>query len=137
MSDIIEKIKQRIEARKCKITDDAFVPELIGMQYANNMNDWCLEIIGEELAKEPQECKWIPCSERLPEENGHYLVTYHHKSYGNYLPLFDDIYVRKMRFQNEKWMFPFNLDKEAREDEFQEVIAWQQLPSVWKGENNG
>src|SRR5574344_56654 len=92
------------------------------------------EIDSQPTVEVPQ---WIPCSERLPEENGHYLVTYHHKSYGNYLPLFDDIYVRKMRFQNEKWMFPFNLDKEAREDEFQEVIAWQQLPSVWKGENNG
>ena len=56
MSDVIEKIKKRIEARKWKITDDAFVPELIGMQYANNMNDWCLKIIDEELAKEPQEC---------------------------------------------------------------------------------
>ena len=56
MSDVIEKIKKRIEARKWKITDDAFVPELIGMQYANNMNDWCLEIIDKESAKEPQEC---------------------------------------------------------------------------------
>jgi hypothetical protein len=56
MSDVIERLKKRIEARKWKITDDAFVPELIGMQYANNMNDWCLEIIDEELAKEPQEC---------------------------------------------------------------------------------
>ena len=58
MSDVIERIKKRIEARKWKITDDAFIPELIGMQYANNMNDWCLEIIDEESAKEPQECNW-------------------------------------------------------------------------------
>jgi hypothetical protein len=57
MSDTIERIKRRIEARKWKITDDAFVPELIGMQYANNMNDWCLKIIDEELAKEPHEFK--------------------------------------------------------------------------------
>lgn len=56
MSDTIERIKKRIEARKWKITDDAFVLELIGMQYANNMNDWCLEIIDKESAKEPQEC---------------------------------------------------------------------------------
>ena len=58
MSDVIERLKKRIEVRKWKITDDTSIPELIGMQYANNMNDWCLEIIDEELAKEPQECKW-------------------------------------------------------------------------------
>ena len=86
------------------------------------------------IDSQPTVNQWIPCSERLPEENGHYLVTYHNKSYGNYLPLFDNVYVRKMRFQNNKWMFPFNLDKEAREDEFQEVIAWQPLPQPYKGE---
>ena len=32
---------------------------------------------------------WIPVSERLPEENGHYLVTYHEWSKGEYLPKFD------------------------------------------------
>ena len=53
------------------------------------------------IDNQPTVNEWIPCSERLPEENGHYLATYHHKSYGNYLPLFDDVYVRKMRFQNE------------------------------------
>lgn len=88
----------------------------------------CIEEV--ELATTVDE--WIPCSERLPEENGHYLVTYHCKSYGNYLPLFDDIYVRKMRFQNGKWMFPRNIDKEAQADEYQEVIAWQPLPQPYK-----
>ena len=75
---------------------------------------------------------WIPCSERMSEENGRYLVTYHHKSYGNYLPLFDDTYVRIMRFQNERWVFPINIDKEARSDEFKEVIAWQPLPKPYR-----
>jgi len=32
---------------------------------------------------------WIPVTERLPEENGHYLVTYHEWSKGEYLPKFD------------------------------------------------
>ena len=75
---------------------------------------------------------WVSCSKRLPEENGHYLVTYHCKSYGNYLPLFDDVYVMKMRFQNNEWMFPFNLDKEAEVDEFKEVIAWMNLPPIYE-----
>ena len=60
MSELIERIKKRIEARKWKITDDAFIPEIIGMQYANKMNDWCLEIIDKELAKQTHEEPNIP-----------------------------------------------------------------------------
>ena len=60
MSELIERIKKRIEARKWKITDDAFIPEIIGMKYANKMNDWCLEIIDKELAKQTHEEPNIP-----------------------------------------------------------------------------
>ena len=75
MIELIERIKQKIKARKWKITDDAFIPEIIGMQYANNMNDWCLEIIDEELAKQtheepniPLECVDGSCHIALSEE---------------------------------------------------------------------
>jgi hypothetical protein len=92
------------------------------------------KFINKQPTVEPNQ--WIPCSERLPEENSHYLVTYHHKSYGNYLPLFDDTYVRKMRFQNEKWMLPRILDEKAQADEFQEVIAWMPLPQAYTGKES-
>ena len=88
------------------------------------------DMIEDTPTVEPNQ--WIPCSERLPEENGHYLVTYHCKSYGNYLPLFDDTYVRRMRFQNGTWMYPRNIDKEAEVDEFKEVIAWMNLPPIYE-----
>lgn len=29
----------------------------------------------KSLPREPQECKWIPCSERLPKQNGVYQIT--------------------------------------------------------------
>ena len=125
MSDAIERIRRRIIETSAELIEATVTDTIIPL-------DEALAVIDEESAKEPQECKWVPCSKRLPEENGHYLVTYHCKSYGNYLPLFDDVYVRKMRFQNNKWMLPFNLDKEAREDEFQEVIAWMNLPPIYE-----
>lgn len=75
--------------------------------------------------------KWVLCSDRLPDENGHYLVTYHSMSYGNFLPLFDNTSVRKMRFRNGKWITPVNIDEEAEKDEFKEVTAWQPLPEPY------
>lgn len=75
MSDSIDRIKQRIEARKWKFTDDANVLEVVGMQYANNMNDWCLEIIDEESAKEPQCCEWVKFGRRERTGTEHYYRT--------------------------------------------------------------
>ena len=127
MSDVIERLKKRIEARKWKITDDAFVPELIGMQYANNMNDWCLEIIDEELAKEPQEQPtvntWIPCSERLPEDLNDknidcFLVT--------------DGFLIWMAYYNSEigWQFAECTNSRNKID-WTEIIAWMPLPEPY------
>ena len=55
MSDLTERIKKRIEARRWKFATDTRPYEGECMQWANRMNTWCLEIIDEEAAKEPQE----------------------------------------------------------------------------------
>ena len=36
--------------------------------------DWCLEGLNNMPSAQP-EPKWIPCSERLPDEYGDYLIT--------------------------------------------------------------
>ena len=75
---------------------------------------------------------WIPCSERLPEEGGYYLVTYHGWSNGDYLPKFDDTYVRRLHYQKSErftgWNHPRYCDDKAENDTNKEVIAWQPLP---------
>jgi hypothetical protein len=76
---------------------------------------------------------WIPCSERLPEEYGEYLVTY--KSDGK--QIFMDIieYEMSYEFDHEKnrfkgiWLFAD--DWQALDSE---VIAWMPLPEPYKGE---
>ena len=80
---------------------------------------------------------WITCSERLPEESGYYLVTYHDWSDGNFLPKYDDTYVRRLHYQISDhfvgWNYPKNVDDRAENDCHKEVIAWQPLPEPFKG----
>ena len=82
---------------------------------------------------------WIPCSERLPEESGYYLVTYHDWSDGNFLPKYDDTYVRRLHYQISDhfvgWNYPKNVDDRAENDCHKEVIAWQPLPEPFKERN--
>ena len=79
---------------------------------------------------------WIACSERLPEESGYYLVTYHDWSDGNFLPKYDDTYVRRLHYQISEhfvgWNYPKNVDDRAENDCHKEVIAWQPLPEPFK-----
>ena len=79
---------------------------------------------------------WIACSERLPEESGYYLVTYHDCSNGNFLPKYDDIYVRRLHYQISErftgWNYPRNVSNRVEHDCHKEVIAWQPLPEPFK-----
>ena len=88
-----------------------------------------------ELRKEYND-GWIPCSERLPEESGYYLVTYHDWSDGNFLPKYDNTYVRRLHYQISDhfvgWNYPKNVDDRAENDCHKEVIAWQPLPEPYK-----
>lgn len=67
---------------------------------------------------------WIPCSERLPEKNGMYLVT--QKRYSLDTRRMIEIETDYVQFSCGEWC-------RAR---FLEVIAWQPLPTPYqpKGE---
>ena len=60
--------------------------------------------------------EWIPCSERLPEKDGFYLVT---------VTDGEQIAVCKMPFVESEWRGNWFDD---------EVIAWMPLPSAYQGE---
>ena len=79
---------------------------------------------------------WTPASERLPENGGYYLVTYHEWSDGNFLPKYDDTYVRRLHYQISDhfvgWNYPRCVDDRAENDCHKEVIAWQPLPEPYK-----
>lgn len=79
-------------------------------------------------------CKnvWIPVSERLPEENGHYLVTYHEWSKGEYLPKFDLTCMKILRFYRGEFKMPICCDDKIEQDIGREVLAWRELPEIWR-----
>lgn len=80
---------------------------------------------------------WIYCGdgENLPEESGYYLVTYHEWSNGEFLPKFDDTYVKRLHYQKSEqfigWNFSKCVDKRAEDDMNREVLAWQPLPEPY------
>ena len=91
-----------------------------------------------EKAYEQGRCPhWIPCDDRLPEEEGDYLVTV------------DPDYVPQgyrstdvITWHNGKWIMAdyFVLDGENRKkpeykviDFAMPVIAWMPLPEAWRG----
>lgn len=77
---------------------------------------------------------WI--ADREPEESGYYLVTYHEWSNGNFLPKFDDTYVKRLHYQKSEQFigrnFPKCVDKRAEENMNVEVLAWQPLPEPYR-----
>ena len=122
MNRAFEKILERLEADEKHTFDGC-----INKRYAKQ--------IVQEVAEE-YNGGWIPCSERLPEESGYYLVTYHDWSDGNFLPKYDDTYVRRLHYQISEhfvgWNYPKNVDDRAENDCHKEVIAWQPLPEPFK-----
>ena len=92
-------------------------------------------------ALEQPEQKWIPCSERLPEEDGDYLVLY--CTWSKFKPYVYDV----MSFANDLYQIDeydfidrrgqkgwFYCDGEYGFCEDNSVYAWMPLPEPYKGE---
>ena len=139
MNKAFEKILERFDAKKQyfqkfyekvgKTEEDEYINKATQLAFDDAKN------IVQEVAEE-YNGGWIPCSERLPEESGYYLVTYHDWSDGNFLPKYDDTYVRRLHYQISEhfvgWNYPKNVDDRAENDCHKEVIAWQPLPEPFK-----
>ena len=129
MNKAFEKILERLIIMRDKYSKDT----TYGKNHISAYNK-ALKIVQE--VSEEYNGGWIPCSERLPEESGYYLVTYHDWSDGNFLPKYDDTYVRRLHYQISEhfvgWNYPKNVDDRAENDCHKEVIAWQPLPEPFK-----
>ena len=95
-----------------------------------------LDAAADALEAADKAQRWIPVSERLPEDVGSYLVYYHEWNNGDFLPKYDDYRIRVMRFMNNgKWCMPVCTDKRCEADTNREVTHWQSLPAApQKGE---
>lgn len=65
--------------------------------------------------------KWIPCSERLPEEKGRYLITT--KRFGDFVVDWN-IFMIGTKIIQEGWLYSGD------------VIAWMPMPEPYKGEES-
>ena len=69
---------------------------------------------------------WVLCSERLPEENGQYLITIKYKHVND---SYEDVYTEHGEWLDGKWdMFCF-----GHCGEVEDIIAWLSLPEPYKG----
>jgi len=84
----------------------------------------------EEMAIEAlAQTRWIPCSERLPEEDGQYLITVKYVHVDGY----DDIYAEHGEWMDGKWdMFCF-----GHCGQVETILAWMPLPEPYKAESEG
>jgi len=97
----------------------------------------CAEIIRDLPSAEPEQ-RWIPCSERLPEEDVEVLITYRYKegegdtSHADIdITTYGQMYFGGNKVGNHKhWRQPF----EYFESNY-EVVAWMPLPQAYKAES--
>ena len=101
-------------------------------ELAKLINDAAFTI--ELLSAKQPEPQWIPCSERLPEKGGQYLVTRGHKSCGN---LWNRVYIVNysdlMGLKKEKIWWSGNVGKKKKE-KHDDVLAWMPLPEPYEEE---
>ena len=139
----VNKVVEELEKNASRYTKKYTTPyRNNGYKYTKAISiHKAIEIVKQEAEKFGTDINvvsngWIPCSERLPEESGYYLVTYHYWSDGNFLPKYDDTYVRRVHYQISEhfvgWNYPKNVDDRAENDCHKEVIAWQPLPEPFK-----
>ena len=70
-----------------------------------------LKDTAESFMRENQSAQqWIPCSERLPDQNGKYLVVGRQKA------------INILKFDGGRWYGKWG------------VVAWMPMPDVYKGE---
>ena len=137
MNEAFEKIIEKLEDLEIHFDNDYFSSNREGMIVKND----AIEIVKQEAEQFGADTNvgsngWIPVSERLPENGGYYLVTYHEWSNGNFLPKYNNTYVRKMHYQKSErftgWNYPRYVDDREENDTNREVIAWMKLPEVYK-----
>lgn len=119
----------------------AFSAEEAGEERAIGPNEvrFSMNDIRENLDNIPTEPVWIPCSERLPKEDGEYLITLRWGDYPNSVEtlLFtnDLSSVDRVGYAGEKRPGWYEYDSDYGCYEIDNVIAWMPRPKPYKPED--
>jgi len=91
------------------------------------------KLIAQFPSAEPEQ-RWIPCSERLPEKSGRYLVT---RKFNTFSSLWARVYILNysdlMGLKKEKIWWSGNVGKSDFE-KYDDVLAWMPLPEPYEEE---
>ena len=95
-------------------------------------HDDCMDAAHSVLDELPSAQQWIPCSERLPEEEKAYLVTFACEKVGM-SSWHKDTFNRGFNRGFDAYLTGVTEDGEC---EYFGVVAWMEKPEPWKGEEN-
>ena len=141
MSDLISRQAtiDRINKQREHLQPDIYPQDEIG----DAAYQICAEFI-ERLPSAPPEPRWIPCSERLPEDIRPVIVTWKNtdpKSYYQYIV--GKHFTGTACYKNGKWYWYSSTTEDMLAeygrydseefDEAIECIAWMPLPEPYKG----
>ena len=133
MNDLISRKAAADELRAYLVNDNFYEDDENVMGYNDGIK--CgLDVIFDLDAVNAGE--WVPCSERLPEVNGRYLVTRGLNACGS---LWNRIYIANysdlMGLKSEKIWWNGNVGKSDFE-RIDDVIAWMPLPEPYEEGQN-
>ena len=84
----------------------------------------CVRMTIKNMPTIEPEQRWIPCSERLPEESGQYIITVKYVHVDGY----EDLYAEHGEWDGDRWdMFCF-----GHCGEVEGIIAWMSLPEPYQ-----
>lgn len=87
------------------------------------------------LEQDAEKTSWISVKDRLPDEDAAYMVFYHEWSNGEFLPKYDERYVKIIKFfRGFGWIFPVCVNEKCENDTNREVTHWMLLPEPPKEE---
>ena len=75
--------------------------------------------------------EWIPCSKKLPNKSGEYLVTII-KSESSVQQGVTDVFIRSLAPANILYGEGFGEQLVWRKELWEDVVAWMPLPKPWK-----